>query len=433
MSKEPSAGARPAFRQALAYWAQLGWINFGGPAGQIALLHRDVVERRGWISEPRFLHALSFCMLLPGPEAQQLATYVGWLLHGLRGALAAGILFVLPSVAILWALAAAYALWGALPLVAGAFAGVQPVVVALVAEAVVRLGRRAFVHPLHVAFAALAFAAIALGGVPFPALVAAAAAFGALAGRHLPRFAPEPEARVDPETEPPHVRAARRPGRLLGVLAWGLALWALPFAALALTPLGRSAPVLGELYRFFTQAAFVTFGGAYAVLVYVAEVAVDGYRWLGQGAMIAGLGLAETTPGPLIMVLQFVGFQAGWNHPGSWPQLGAATAGALLTTWVTFLPSVLFILLGAPFVERLRGVRWLAAALAGVTAAVVGVILNLGVELGRAALVRGGAPDALAILAAAVALTALVRWRLGPGWLVLAGVAFGLARSWVGL
>ncbi len=423
MSDVEAPETAPSLLAALAYWFRLGWINFGGPAGQIALMHRDLVERRRWIGEDAFLHALNFCMLLPGPEAQQLATYVGWRLHGTRGALAAGIFFVLPSVFVLWGLSAIYVLWGSVPAVAGALAGIQPVVVALVAEAVLRIGRRAFRHPAHVAFAALAFGALFLR-VPFPAVVALAALGGALAGRWLPGFAAE--SRDGQPSEPPSVRsesAHRRAGRILAV---AVALWAIPLA-LALAIVG--APVLRDLYLFFTRAAFVTFGGAYAVLAYVSQVAVERFAWLGRAQMVHGLALAETTPGPLIMVLQFVGFLAGWNHPGALPPLAAATLGALLTTWATFLPSVTFILLGAPWIERLRRSRTIAAALGGVTAAVVGVVLHLAVSFGRVVLAPGGGPDLFAIGIAVVAFAMLARLRAEAGWIVALGAVLGLARG----
>jgi chromate transporter len=415
----------PSFREALRYWFRLGWINFGGPAGQIALMHRDLVDRRRWIGEDAFLHALNFCMLLPGPEAQQLATYVGWRLHGTRGALAAGIFFVLPSVLVLWALSAIYALWGSVPAVAGALAGIQPMVVALVGEAVVRIGRRAFRHPVHVLFAAAAFVALAAFHLPFPAVVALAALAGALAGRLVPGFAardnegsPADEGVVAPAPR------ARRPWR---ILATATLLWAIPLGLVVGVATG--APLLREIYLFFTRAAFVTFGGAYAVLAYVSQVAVERFGWLGRAEMVHGLALAETTPGPLIMVLQFVGFLAAWHHPGALPPLLAATLGALLTTWATFLPSVTFILLGAPYIERLRRSRAVAAALAGVTAAVVGVVLHLAFTFGRVVLVPGGKPDLFALAIAAAALVALVRFRVEAGWMIVAGAALGLARA----
>lgn len=417
--------SRPSFRAALAYWARLGWINFGGPAGQIALLHRDLVERRRWVDEPRFLHALNFCMLLPGPEAKQLAIYLGWLLHGTAGAIAAGLGFVLPSVVLLWALAWLYAAHGETPAIAAALGGIQPVVVAIVFEAVMRIGRRAFRHPLHAAFAAAAFAALAVLSAPFPAIVAAAAVAGALSARFAVGFAPAaPAAEDSPASESNPPRPPWRP------LVVGAALWAAGFALVALAR--PAAPVLTDLYGLFTRAAFVTFGGAYAVLAYVAQVAVGRFGWLSPEAMLDGLALAETTPGPLIIVLEFVGFQAGWNHSGGWSPLAAATAGAAVTAWVTFLPSFVFILVGAPYVDRLRGRRWLTGALAGVTAAVVGVILHLGFVFGGQVLWAGARLDAVAVLLAAAALLALVRFEVKVPWLVAAGAAAGLARFALG-
>jgi len=423
MKASPSSGGvQPTFRTALRYWLRLGWVSFGGPAGQIALMHRDLVERKRWIDEPRFLHALNFCMLLPGPEAQQLATYVGWLLHGARGALAAGVLFVLPSVLVLWSLAAVYAAWGTVPVVAGALAGIKPVVVAIVVEAVVRIGRRAFRHPLHLAFAAAAFAALALLRAPFPLVVALAALFGALAGRLAPRFVATAASADEILAEPPVDRPLGRVARLLAIFG---GLWLAPFVLVTLA--AGSVPVLRQLDLFFTGAAFVTFGGAYAVLAYVAQIAVERFTWLSHAQMIDGLALAETTPGPLIMVTQFVGFLAGWNHPGSLPPLAAATLGALVTTWVTFLPCFAFVLVGAPYIERLRGRRGLAAALAGVTAAVVGVVLNLALLFGRSALAADGRIDLFAVSLALAALVALVRLRWEAHWVVLAGALAGLA------
>jgi len=427
-----AAGAvsdRPPFRRALGYWARLGCISFGGPAGQIAIMHRDLVERKRWIDEPRFLHALNFCMLLPGPEAQQLATYVGWLLHGVRGALAAGILFVLPSVAVLWALAAIYAAWGAVPAVAGVLSGIKPVVVAIVVEAVVRIGRRAFRHPLHLGFAAAAFAALAVLHAPFPLVVALAALGGAVAGRRVPRFAPRADATSDADLADAD-RSRRTFARATLQLAVFALLWLAPFAVVSL--FAGSLPVLREIDLFFTGAALVTFGGAYAVLAYVAQVAVERLAWLSHAQMIDALALAETTPGPLIMVTQFVGFLAGWNHPGALAPLAAATLGALLTTWVTFLPCFAFVLLGAPHVERLRGRAGLAAALAGVTAAAVGVILNLALLFGRATLVAGGKLDLWACGLAIAALGLLVRLRWEAHWVVIAGALAGFARVALG-
>ncbi len=426
-----SAPAAPSFRGALAYWVRLGWVNFGGPAGQIALLHRDLVERRRWIAEDRFLHALDVCMLLPGPEAQQLATYIGWHLHGVRGGVAAGVLFVLPSVAILLALSWLYVVWGQVPAVAALLDGIQPVVLAIVAAAVARIGRRALRSPLYAALAVAALGAIAVLSVPFPAIVAGAALFGALAARWLAPAAVHspPENRVAGDSAtPPRARP-----RALALTAAGFALWLVP-AAILFAARARWSFHL-DLYIFFTKAAFVTFGGAYAVLAYVAQMAT-GAGWLNQEAMVDGLALAETTPGPLIMVLQFVGFVAGWNHGAPSGALPSAVLAALVTTWATFLPSTLLGLLAGPYVERLERLRWARAALGAVTAAVVGVIASLGLLLGRAILFPaasgGGGLDLFSLFIAVLALVALLRWKLEAHWAIAGGALLGLLRLALG-
>ena len=410
-------------------------MSFGGPAGQIAIMHRDLVEGRRWISEERFLNALNYCMLLPGPEAQQLAIYIGWLLHGTAGGIVAGALFVLPSIAILWSLSAAYAAWGTLPAVAGILAGLKPVVVALVLAAVIRIGRRAFRPRWLVLVAAAAFAALFAGHVPFPAVILGAAALGA-AGSRLPPESfearaegGEPGTATAADSEESRERIRRPPsiGRAARILAAGAALWIVPYAAV-LAASGR-AGLFAEEYRFFTKVALVTFGGAYAVLAYVTSTAVESYGWLSHAQAVDGLGLAETTPGPLIMVVQFVGVMAGWNHPAGGTRLGSATAGALLTTWVTFLPCFVLVFLGAPYIERLREKPVLSGALRGVTAAVVGVILNLAVVFGSAVLFPSGAghaPDLFAVSLAAAAFLALTFTRLEAIWAVAAGAAAGL-------
>jgi chromate transporter len=408
----------PARREALRYWWRLGWTSFGGPAGQIALMHRDLVERRRWIDETAFLRGLNFCTLLPGPEAQQLATYIGWRLHGPCGGVAAGALFVLPSVAILLALAAAYVVWGHLPAVVAALSGIQAAVVAIVAEAIVRIGRRTLARPAALSIAAAAFLALRGLGVPFPAIVAAALAAGALLRRALVHV----HAGGAPPVAP---AAASRPialGRLVGA---GLALWGLGLAvALAAGTTAR------QVYLFFTQAAFVTFGGAYTVLAYVGEVAVDRRGWLTAQQMIDGLAFAETTPGPLIMVLQWVGFLAGWTSQGgaAW---GSAILCALLATWATFLPGFVFVLAGAPAVERLASSPRLAGALAGVTAAAVGMILDLALRLGGAVLFSGGELDGPALAIALAAGAALLSGRVSILALVGAGALAGLLRQLV--
>ncbi|GBU19345.1 MULTISPECIES: chromate transporter [Methylobacterium] len=370
-------------REALPVWLKIAALSFGGPAGQIAVMHRVLVEERRWISERRFLHALNFCTLLPGPEAQQLATYVGWLMHGTRGGLVAGGLFVLPGLVAIMALSWLYALLGSTGPVAGLFFGLKAAVLAIVLQAVVRIGRRALKGPAMVAIAALAFVGIFAFDLPFPAIVLAAALAGYLGARAgLPAFLAGAGHGGAPADDPgPYLlgddaAASGAPrGHALRMLAlWG-GLWLAP--VLALLALLGPDNVFGRIAVFFSQMALVTFGGAYAVLAYVAQQAVDHYGWLRPGEMLDGLGMAETTPGPLIMVTQFVGFMAAFRQPGVLPALVAGTLGGLLTTWVTFLPCFLWIFLGAPHVERLRGNRALAGALAAVTAAVVGVILNL--------------------------------------------------------
>ncbi len=371
------------FAQALRFWLKLGFISFGGPAGQIAIMHRELVEQRRWISERRFLHALNYCMLLPGPEATQLAVYVGWLLNGAIGGVIAGVLFVLPGVVALLALSALYAGFGETALVAGLFAGLAPAVVAVVVQAVVRIGRRVLHHPLLVALAVAAFLALAVFQVPFPLVVLGAGLVGAVVHRWRPDVVSMPEESADPDDEPPLVsddalHAARPTGRRAAlVLGIGIPLWLLPVAVAGLLAGGDS--VYAQQGLFFSGTALVTFGGAYAVLSFVAQRAVEVYGWLAPGEMARGLALAETTPGPLIMVVQFVAFLGAFRDPGALDPWTAGVVASLLTTWVTFVPCFLFIFLGAPYVERLRGNAALSAAMTGITAAVVGVIANLGV------------------------------------------------------
>ncbi|MHC2087424.1 chromate efflux transporter [Methylobacterium sp. CM6244] len=386
---EDGAAASPtpiSLREALPVWARIASLSFGGPAGQIAVMHRILVEERRWISENRFLHALNFCTLLPGPEAQQLATYVGWLMHGTRGGIVAGGLFVLPGVIAIMALSWVYALYGNVGLVAGLFFGLKAAVLAIVAQAVLRIGRRALKSRAMVALAAASFVAIFLLDVPFPVIVLTAGVIGYLGGKAgLPQFqvggghGASGKADTGPyllaDDELPKEHATH--GQTFRVLAVWAALWLVP-VALVLALVGP-ASVYGLIAVFFSKMAMVTFGGAYAVLAYVAQQAVEHYGWLRPGEMLDGLGMAETTPGPLIMVTQFVGFMAAFRNPGTLPPLLAGTLGGLLTTWVTFAPCFLWIFVGAPYVESLRGNRALAGALSAITAAVVGVILNLAV------------------------------------------------------
>ena len=440
-----------SFRQAVGVWARIGLLSFGGPAGQVALMHKELVERRRWIDEERFLHALNYCMLLPGPEAQQLAIYVGWLMHKTRGGIAAGVLFVLPGALAVLALSLLYAQFGGVPAVAAAFFGLKAAVLAVVVEALLRVGKRALKTRLMVLVAAAAFVALFVFHVAFPLVILAAALFGLLGSRLAPLAFPGPRKveaselhatvvdRMAAAGELEHTRpSAARALRVLGCCG---ALWAAPLLALELG-LGPGS-VFVQQGRFFSQAAVVTFGGAYAVLAYVAQRAVSDFGWLMPGEMLDGLGLAETTPGPLILVLQFVGFMGAFRHPGALPALLAGTLGALVTLWVTFVPCFLWILLGAPYIEALRGNRGLHAALSAITAAVVGVISNLSLWFGLHVLFRETADRQLGILHAlvprlgsidvpaaaltALALLAMFRFKLGLPKTLAASAALGVA------
>ena len=367
-------------RLATRVWFSISLRTFGGPAGQIAVMHRELVDERRWIGEQRFLHALSYCTLLPGPEAQQLAIYLGWLLNGTAGGLVAGVLFVLPGYVALMALSAIYAKWGATTAVTAVFAGLGPAVLAIVAQAVWRIGKRALKNGVLIGIAVAAFVALAVFNVAFPIVVAAAACVGYLASRARPElFAARPSATLD--AAPPLIADdslhAERPSfrRAVTVLAVGLALWAAPIAAVVFA-LGRQHVFVDESL-FFSGTAVVTFGGAYAVLSFVAQRAVNVYHWLLPGEMVNGLALAETTPGPLIMVVQFVGFLGAYRNPGTLNPWVAGVVGSTLVVWVTFVPCFLFVFLGAPHIEGLRHNTKLSAALTGITAAVVGVIANL--------------------------------------------------------
>ena len=369
----------PPFAAAVPVWLKIGLLGFGGPAGQIALMHRLLVDELKWVSEARFLNALNFCMLLPGPEAQQLAIYVGWLLHGTRGGLVAGILFVLPGLAVLLVLSALYALFQETAWLATLFFGLKAAVLAVVVEALVRIGRRALQGPAMILLAAAAFIGIFALQVPFPIIVLGAGLLGYLAGRYRPGWLAPSRSNGGPtdaaERPPPQIALGwRRAARIIALCG---ALWAAPVVLCGL--LFGWASVYVTIGTFFSQMAVVTFGGAYAVLAYVAQQAVETLGWLQPGEMLDGLALAETTPGPLILVLVFVGFLAAFRDPTGLTALGGGVAGALLTTWVTFVPCFLWIFLGAPYIERIRGNAALSAALSAITAAVVGVILNLAV------------------------------------------------------
>lgn len=374
----PAEGAAPTFREAFLVWLKIGFLSFGGPAGQIALMHRMLVDERKWISETRFLHALNYCMLLPGPEAQQLAVYVGWLLHKTWGGFIAGLLFILPGFLLMTGIAVLYVSFGELDWMQGLLFGMQAATLAIVVEAVLRVGKRALKTRALYAMAAVSFVAIFVFGVPFPVIVLMAGLIGLAAARWRPALVETGGAKaddVDREPVPEHARP--RAAWLLKVLVIGLALWSVPVLLLWL--LAGPDNVYTQESLFFSKMAVVTFGGAYAVLAYMAQQAVEHYGWLAPGEMVQGLALAETTPGPLILVLTYVGFLGAYRAPGGLDPMLAGVLGATLSTWVTFVPCFLWIFLGAPYIEQLRGNRWLSAALTGITAAVVGVILNLSV------------------------------------------------------
>jgi chromate transporter len=422
----------PTFREALKLWAKVGFISFGGPAAQIAILQEELVERRGWIDQRTFLTALNFCMLLPGPEAQQLATFVGFRLHGVKGALAAGLLFILPGSLILFGLAWLAAAHGQWPPIAAVFKGLLPVVAALVAHAVWRIGGRILKTPAAWALAAGAFVALQILHLGFPWIILAAALIGAVAG-HRGWSLGAGHGVAEPSAESP-LNWTGLLLRTLKLAALFATLWAAPFALIILVFGAEPFQAVG---LFFTKAAFVTFGGAYAVLPYVAQVSVDQYGWLSQAQMAQGLALAETTPGPLILVTQFVGFFAGWNaalggQAGGLAPLPAAALAAGLTTWTTFLPCFFFILAGAPVIDRLQKDPRAAGALQAITAAVVGVIATLAVVVGKLAFLPGGHIDLLAILVAIASFIALARWKTNTLWLIAGGAIFGLGRLLIG-
>ena len=365
-----SMRAHPTFGEFFKVWLKIGCINFGGPAGQIAMMHRIVVDEKKWVDEPRFLHALNFCMLLPGPEAQKLATYIGWLLHGVRGGLTAGILFVLPGALVMLGLSLLYALGRGFSVVDGALFGIKAAVLVIVVEALIRIGKRALKTSVLLGLAAGAFIGIFFLALPFPLIVIAAALAGFLVARSSPELL---GLKDDAEGLAPP--APDRWRQAITATVVGLAVWWAP-VALALLVFGPSH-VLVSIGLFFSKLAVVSFGGAYAVLAYMAQQAVETHHWMTAPEMVDGLGLAETTPGPLILVTQFVGFLAAFREPSPFSPVTAGILGAVMTTWVTFTPSMLWIFAGAPFVEQLRANKRLSGALAAITAAVVGVILNL--------------------------------------------------------
>jgi chromate transporter len=425
----------PTFGEAFRFWLKLGFISFGGPAGQIAIMQTELVERRRWISQSRFLHALNFCMLLPGPEAQQLAIYIGWLLHKTWGGIVAGALFVIPSVFVLWGLSFVYAAYGNLPWIAAIFYGLKPAVFAIVAFAVLRIGRKALRNPVMWAIAAASFVGVFFLKVPFPVIILGAGLLGFTGGKLSPTIFSGGEGQAtnkggeessvldDEGATPEHARPSL--SRAIRVcLIWGL-LWWSPIVAVGFWR-GWDHTLFQE-GLFFAKAAMVTFGGAYAVLPYVAQQAVEHYHWLTQGQMMDGLGLAETTPGPLIMVLQFVGFMGGWSRPMGFSPLLTATLGAFITTWATFVPCFLWIFLGGPHIEQLRGNKTIGSTLSTVTAAVVGVILNLAVWFGLHVLFpEGKTIDWFALTVGLIAFFGMLKlkWNVIP--VVLGSGAAGL-------
>ncbi|TYO66601.1 chromate efflux transporter [Bradyrhizobium hipponense] len=449
------AGHGISFGEAFRVWLRVACLSFGGPAGQIAVMHRILVEEKNWISEGRFLHALNYCMLLPGPEAQQLATYIGWLMHRTAGGLMAGGLFILPGIIAIMGLSYVYAAFGNVSFVEALFFGLKAAVLAIVVEAVVRVGKRALKNRIMIALAAIAFVAIFFFAVPFPIIIIAAGVIGYVGAKQgRPEFAPGGHghggngALVDSmlgEAVPDHVRPDT--GRTIRVGALWLALWLIPVIALLLV-LGQ-ANAFSQIALFFSKMALVTFGGAYAVLAYVAQQAVEHYHWLKPDEMLDGLGMAETTPGPLIMVLQFVGFMAAYRDPSGLSPMLAATLGGLLATWVTFTPCFLWIFVGAPYIERLRGNTGLAGALSAITAAVVGVILNLSIWFALHTLFRETVPvqafpfafdqpvltsvDVPALVLSIAAATAIFRLKLGMLTVLAGSCAAGVVLRLVGV
>lgn len=433
--EEISFTPHPSFLDALKFWLKLGFISFGGPTGQIAIMQQELVERRKWVSTERFLNALNYCMLLPGPEAQQLAVYIGWLLHKIPGGIVAGACFVIPSMFVLFGLSCIYVSYGNIGWVASIFAGLKPAVIAVVAAAVIRIARKALGNSAMIAIAAFSFIAIFFFKTPFPVIVLSAGLVGLAGGMFLPDHFIAAKGRRSAVTEDGFVVICEDPvschispsNRRNGVLISTFALlWAGPILMLHLLP---GSPVFFTEGIFFTKAAFLTFGGAYAVLPYIAQAGVEEYGWLTGAQMIDGLGLAETTPGPLIMVVQFIGFLAGWNYPGALSPLGGAVVGSLVATYFTFLPCFFFIFIGAPYIEKLRGNLKLTSVLSTITAAVVGVVLNLGVWFGLQVLTPSGATFNWFGATLAVVSFGAIQWgKVGILTVILGAAGVGLCR-----
>lgn len=440
--------------QALKVWFRIACLSFGGPAGQIAVMHRILVDERRWISDNRFLHALSYCTLLPGPEAQQLATYVGWLMHRTAGGLLAGLLFIVPGVVSIMALSIIYAGWGQVGVIAAAFFGLKAAVLSIVVEAVLRVGRRALGNSTMKALAALSFIAIFFFAVPFPVIIIIAGLIGFFGARFgskafVPSSHGSAQADIGDSLLGDHVpeHATASTGRAIRTLLVWLAIWLVPvvFLVAALGP----SDVFSRIALFFSQMAVVTFGGAYAVLAYVAQEAVTTYGWVSPGEMLDGLGMAETTPGPLIMVLQFVGFMGAYRDAGALSPMAAGVLGGLLATWVTFAPCFLWIFVGAPYIEKLRGNKLLGGALSAITASVGGVILNLAIWFSIHALFRQTVPvrgfglafdapvlpsvDLAALSLALAAGVAVFCFKLGMVTILFACCAAGVAMHLLGV
>jgi chromate transporter len=423
--------AQPTLAEAIRFWWRLGWISFGGPTGQIAIMHRELVERRKWIDEKRFLHALNYCMLLPGPEAQQLATFLGWTLHGVRGGVCAGLLFILPATFILWGLSLIYVEYGSVPVIAAAFYGLVPAIIAIVFNAMLKLGRKTLDDPLRWVIAISAATLIIFYREAYPLVVIGAGLLGWIfrnraggTGSHSSADGPA----GSPLSAPPMKAEPIRIAPQIRIAAICLALWLAPLLAIG-SWLGWHSTIAHEGI-FFSKAALVTFGGAYAVLPYVAQHAVEHYHWLNADQMLHGFGLAETTPGPLIMVLQFVGFMGAWKNPGPLTPLAAATLGSFLTTWVTFAPCFLFILAGAPFVERLIQVKALQSVLSAISAAVVGVMANFALWFAWRAIFPGqqvAQPDFFVLVVGLGAFVALLTWQSDVMLLIGICAALGVA------
>ncbi len=437
LDEQESKNEKPAFKEAFKFWLKLGFISFGGPAGQIAIMHRELVERRKWIAEADFLHALNFCMLLPGPEAQQLATYNGWRMHGVKGGIIAGAFFVLPSIFILLALSYIYVRFGNIAEVSAILDGLKAVVVAIVVEAVLKIGKKAFKGWFSVATAAFSFLAIFVFGVPFPLIVLGAALLGYFYSRFQKKTEDETgrkgeeenKSKIEDQSLSFKPQIANRKLQILKTVSIFAVLWLIPFLLTGFI-FGFNNIAL-RIYLFFTQTAFVTFGGAYAVLAYVNQAAVQSFGWLTTQQAIDGFALAETTPGPLIMVLQNIGFIAGWNNAGEINQTFFAVSCALLTTYATFLPSFMFIFIGAPYIEKLRGNEKLNFALSGVTAAVVGVILNLAIVFGATVIFPDFQTSFFALGLSLVSFLALYFLKLDVLYIILFGGLCGLVKLFI--